>query len=387
MIAPFEVFMLILGLTVPIFWLIPAQFFGARAFLIIGISAVFLFSLNPVLILTIFLYLLWTAALWKLYSRGVLSKERLRFWSWSCFVPLAIPIFVPGSMIVANMLGPDAAQIPALTQWTYLGLSYTAIRGFLVLREGIRAGEFRFGPAVLSMAFFGSYLSGPLAGPDKYTPNLIANHLSLHNAILGVSRIGWGLALLLIIAPVLANYAQSLPNNIHGLWAAMYLKQLRMFLDFSGYSDAAIGVALLYGINLPENFRQPWRARSVQEYWQRWHISFTSLVSMYVFKPVLRATGKPAFSIFAAFLLVGLWHQLSWTYLVWGFGHGIALALQMRISRQAQPRQNSGFPVWVKDVLGWSITMTYVSFLSAFANSPSLNAAIAMAAALIGLGR
>ncbi len=387
MIAPFEVFLLILGLSVPLYWAIPASRFGARTLFLISLSAFLLFSLNPVLLLITALYCLWIGTLWGLYRRRVLNRDRLRFWSWSCFAPLALPALLPGQQMIAVLFGTQAAAAPSLVQFVYLGLSYTAIRGFLILREGIRADALRPAQSLLSLTFFPTFLSGPLAGPDHYARPRVEARLTARAALHGLSRIGWGLALMLILAPALARYTHGLSPGIASEWAALYLGLVRLFLDFSGYSETAIGVGSLYGVALPENFRQPWRARSVQDYWQRWHMSFTALISMYVFKPLLRVSGKPALAIFIAFLLAGVWHHLSWTFLVWGLGHGSALAAQMIVSRREKHEIWNRFPEWLRTCLGWGATMTYVAFLSAFANSPSIGDAWRMTTALIGSGQ
>jgi alginate O-acetyltransferase complex protein AlgI len=116
------------------------------------------------------------------------------------------------------------------------------------------------------------------------------------------------------------------------LWRWFFVACLafRILLDFSGYSDMAIGFARMHGIVLPENFRWPYLARDLASFWQRWHISLSTWIRDYVYIPLgggRRGPVRKAVNGLAAFALCGLWHGAGWNFLVWGLYHGIGLAV------------------------------------------------------------
>ena len=118
--------------------------------------------------------------------------------------------------------------------------------------------------------------------------------------------------------------------GIFGRWVIVGAIAFRILLDFSGYSDIAIGCAQLLGITLPENFNWPYAARSIQDFWQRWHISLSSWIRDYVYIPMggnrhgaLRRVCNAAF----AFAVCGLWHGPAWHFVIWGVYHGLGLVI------------------------------------------------------------
>jgi len=136
-----------------------------------------------------------------------------------------------------------------------------------------------------------------------------------------------------------------------------------------------------------ENFKLPFLATSIQNFWQRWHLSLAQTVSQYLFLPIVRATGKPALAILCAFVTIGLWHDISLTYLCWGLLHGAALAFHLKYSRFAGKRPALKALHANPLVLTFfrMLTLSYVAWVSAFANAPNLDAAFALTGTLVGL--
>jgi len=148
-------------------------------------------------------------------------------------------------------------------------------------------------------------------------------------------------------------------------WESLLAYSLQLFLDFSAYSDLAIGVSRLMGITVPENFRSPYLSANIQEFWTRWHMSLSSWVRDYVFSPVGRALFKTSLkrhavviavvSYMSAFLVVGAWHGLAMNFLVWGAYHGLLLSAYhvYRISIPASLVSNS---VYQSKAAAWAGT-------------------------------
>ena len=119
---------------------------------------------------------------------------------------------------------------------------------------------------------------------------------------------------------------------------------VQIYCDFSAYSDIAIGVALLLGFEIPENFNAPYAARTIQDFWRRWHITLSSWLRDYLYIPLggnRKGPGRTYVNLILTFLLGGLWHGAGWTFVLWGGMHGTGLALERR---RADVRRRRGIP-------------------------------------------
>ena len=154
-------------------------------------------------------------------------------------------------------------------------------------------------------------------------------------------RIASGLFKKFVIADSLAqgmsltavNAAQA--TSTLGLWMLLYGYALRLYFDFAGYTDMAIGLGLLFGIRLPENFDRPYLKSNITTFWQSWHMTLSSWARFYVFTPLsrslLRRKPRPSPTLIvlvaqiATMTTIGLWHGISWTFFIWGLWHGVGL--------------------------------------------------------------
>jgi alginate O-acetyltransferase complex protein AlgI len=373
----------VLALSVPIYWTIPSRALLYRHSFIASFSLLILFYISPVIAFTVIGYGTFIVLARVTAIRGWIDAKTMKKLSWFAFFPLVLPEFISSSTIASYVLGAAWVDDPNLLGFAYLGLAFTGIRAFLIVRETTSEPRPSLSAILTSLTFFGSYLAGPIAGGKAYSN--LSEKLSLYNLAMGLSRIGWGAALVLIIAPRVGAIDLQIASGTLANWAEMYRKFVVLFLDFSGASTCAIGIALLYGVTLPENFRFPLLATSVQDFWQRWHISFSSLIGTYLFKPMVRATGRTSFSLITSFALVGLWHHISLQYIVWGIGHGTALAVQMKLNKHYKIQEMGRRKRILILISGWLFTITYVSFLSSFANSASWPDALSFAARLTGI--
>jgi alginate O-acetyltransferase complex protein AlgI len=158
------------------------------------------------------------------------------------------------------------------------------------------------------------------------------------------------------------------------LWLLLYGYALRLFFDFSGYTDIAIGIALLFGIRLPENFDRPYQRTSITAFWQSWHITLSNWARFYVFSPFSRflLTRQPKPSPIAVVLsaqlattiVIGLWHGVSWNFLIWGVWHGVGLFVHKQWSDRTRGwyrqlnEQSERKRMWT--VVAWFITFHFV---------------------------
>lgn len=276
--------------------------------------------------------------------KGVLAAALALLLANLCFFKYCGPL-------VARLALPQGA--PAMP----LGVSfYTfALSGYLI--DQYRRGyppEKNFVRFALFASFFPVISSGPIERGDGLLPQLAAPHAFDYETFCqGASRVLWGFFKKFVVADTLAVAVDRVfagPAAYPGpyLCLAVLLYAYQIYCDFSGYSDIAIGLARLFGFSVRENFRRPYAARTLAEFWSRWHISLSSWLQDYVFEPLawsgwtkkLPVVGRyfkkpPTYSaLVITFLVSGLWHGVGWTYVVWGLVHGVLQVLGKMTKKQ-----------------------------------------------------
>jgi D-alanyl-lipoteichoic acid acyltransferase DltB (MBOAT superfamily) len=331
--------------------------------LLVVCNVALLFSFSPVLLayFTCQIVLVWI--LFILLRR--LPQNRVRAWPWLAFVgliPFNLHIWLGKSIKLPDIFSTLGTLGWSGAVWT-LGATFFVIKSFIILKESLSARRFDALPALAALTFVPSFSAGPIHGTAPWkTSNHMAN-LPAREVLEIFLKIGWGAAALYVVAPELRTLAKASADMHFGVLGDMYLSFAALYFDFSGYSLLAIASAKLFGISLPENFNRPYLATSIQEFWQRWHMSLNAFIGTYLFKPFVRATGTPRIGILLAFVCAGLWHKVSLGYLAWGIGHGIALSLCMKppwIWIALRQR----LPASVSKLLSWIMTMSWVAALS-----------------------
>lgn len=186
-------------------------------------------------------------------------------------------------------------------------------------------------------AYFPQLVAGPIERVKHLLPQLLRPSAPTYDSLQsGLLLIAWGLFMKMVIADGVAPYVNQVygqPNLYSGghLLIATFLFSYQIFCDFAGYSTIAVGVARLMGVELMINFRRPYLARSVREFWQRWHISLSTWFRDYVYIPLggNRVSQWLQYrNLMLVFVISGLWHGANWTFVVWGGLHGAALILE-----------------------------------------------------------
>lgn len=184
------------------------------------------------------------------------------------------------------------------------------------------------------IAFFPTLLAGPIDRPNDFLPQLKSARIFDYNmAMDGTRQILWGIFKKMVIADNMALFVGSVWGNIGDQNATSLLLvalvfPIQLYTDFSGYSDMAIGVGKILGIRVAINFRYPFFARNVAEYWRSWHMSLTTWVTDYVFMPLnvrFRNLGNLGIilAVIINMIIIGIWHGANWTYAVFGLYHGL----------------------------------------------------------------
>ena len=271
--------------------------------------------------------------------------------------------------LVANFAPGLRASIPAIV--LPIGVSFIVFEKitYLVdLARGRSAPAEGLLPYLTYVFFFPKLLAGPIIKYHDIDAQLRHPHAAAEAMVLnGFLRVMQGVIKKILLADVLADAADrvfALPHAAIGFssaWSGVILFTLQIYLDFSAYSDMAIGLASLLGFRLRENFNRPYISCSITEFWRRWHISLSAWIAEYLYIP-LGGNRAPPWRVYVnlwiCFLASGLWHGAAWTYVLWGAYHGLFLALERLFLRRwldALPRLAANAWALVVVMVGWTI--------------------------------
>ena len=191
---------------------------------------------------------------------------------------------------------------------------------------------------LLYMLFFPHLIAGPIVRFKEISSQFVLENRQLRpqNVSSGVQLFVLGFAKKILIGDQCAAIADRVFNQHITLssanaWLGILAYTMQIYFDFSGYSDMASGLARIFGFRFPRNFRRPYSAQSITEFWQRWHISLSRWFRDYVYIPLggnRRGQRRTLFNLWVIFVLCGLWHGANYTFLVWGVGHGIWMVVE-----------------------------------------------------------
>ncbi|MEZ5004453.1 MAG: MBOAT family O-acyltransferase [Chitinophagales bacterium] len=229
--------------------------------------------------------------------------------------------------------------------YTFQTLSYT-----IDVYKGDTKVERHFGRFALYVSFFPQLVAGPIERSYHLLPQLRKHiHFNYEWMKAGVFLMLWGFLKKVVIADRLAAYVNEVYNNVDSYSGipnilATYFFAFQIYCDFSGYSDIAIGCALMLGIQLMKNFERPYFALNIQEFWKRWHISLSTWFKDYVYIPLggnRVVKWRWYYNLFITFLVSGLWHGANWTFVIWGALHGLYILFynMMKEEKILDPRK------------------------------------------------
>lgn len=378
-----QIYLLITLVAAALFWLIPGRFHSLRQGVLVTFSAIIIMAVSPGgLILCVCVSVL------AFLASLLLSKYRNVYLLWASVITLILPL-----------LGTDLLVAPDNQTLMALGISFLTLKSLSVAIDSYYTGQSTpFVKVLLLNIFFPIFSAGPIERIKTFSREALTGKLSVLDPIEGLLRIALGIFKIHFIGmalldPFISSVWPKVAEDPSGYAPAqlivyIILRFFSLYISFSGFTDVAIGTGRIFGLNIMENFNYPVFAGNIQEFWRRWHISLGNFVINNIYFPFIRNTGWVGIPIIVTFLLVGLWHRLSWTYLIWGIAHGIGLALVQQLHRKGK-----GSPTYQKlttfipyRLACWLLTFSFISYMSAFANARSLEAGLNFTLALIGLG-
>jgi len=246
-----------------------------------------------------------------------------------------------------------------------LAISFFTFQQIAYLVDSYRAEtkEYDFLNYALFVTFFPQLIAGPIVHHGEMMPqfaskwNLVKKY---KNIALGLFIFTIGFFKKVVIADSFAIWATtgfdtSRTLNLFEAWATSLSYTFQLYFDFSGYTDMAIGIALLFNIKLPINFNSPYKALSIQDFWRRWHITLSRFLRDYIYIPLggnRLGTLRTYTNLMSTFILGGLWHGAGWTFIFWGFLHGGALVVH---------RLWQKFDIKLNSFLAWFITFNFIN--------------------------
>lgn len=252
-----------------------------------------------------------------------------------------------------------------------LGISYFTFRLIHYVEEGYRQRlrDHQLIEFLAYMTFFPTYLAGPINLFPGFLQNLRRRTWNAPQFSGGLERIVYGYAQLVVLGNYGVNYllknglseSLSASQGFGPLVIQSFYLWLDLYIRFSAYSSIAIGIAAAAGFTVPENFNFPLLATNIREFWNRWHISLTSWCREYIFIPVAAITRKPFIAIGATMITIGIWHELSLRYILWGVYHALGITVYENFSRltKGQSPRNKILHI-AGNAVGVALTLAFV---------------------------
>ncbi len=363
-------FLLFFPITILLFYLLRNPY---RWYMVLVASCIFYMFFIPKYVLILFLLIAID------YTAGLLmdkTKKRKLILLVSIITNLGILFLFK----YFNFFNENIAELAKLIHWSYsletlslilpIGLSFHTFQSLSYVVEVYKKNwkpEKNIFKYALYVMYFPQLVAGPIERPQHVLPQLFTTvKFNSDNMLSGLQRILLGLFKKVVIADRLAlvvNQVYSTPHDYIGfpLVLATVCFAFQIYFDFSGYTDIALGAAKTMNIKLMENFQSPYLARSISDFWRRWHISLYSWFRDYVYIPLggnRVSLLRQSLNIFIVFLLSGLWHGASWTYIVWGCIHGGYIIIATLWSKTKMSRLES--PISSVFLVPLQIVLTFI---------------------------
>lgn len=379
-------FLLLFPLIFLLYYLIPSRFQKGRNIFLLVVSYLLYFNWKPAyaLILLGVTAITYSFAIQMerkvdrkilLWLGGALSVLPLLFFKYFDFINQQILSLMALVGIRFELHGLNWAIPIGISFFTFQALGYL----FDVYYKRIES-EKDFLTYALFISFFPSIVAGPINKASLVIPQIknLRQYFDYPKAVEGLKMLLWGMFMKVVVADRVALYVDTvLPNYMNytgsSCFLASILYTIQIYADFAGYSLMAIGVGKTLGFELTENFRRPYFAVSVTDFWRRWHISLSTWLKDYVYIPLggsRCSKMRNYWNIFVTFLVSGIWHGANWTFIVWGIWHGVAQIIEKAIGQQ---KCEYGF--WGRSVK-ILITFMLVNFAWIFFRMPTLQDAI-----------
>lgn len=278
----------------------------------------------------------------------VLNILNLGYWKYTVFLVSTIVSFTKLPWAIPEIVLPIGISF-----YTFQGMSYV-----IDLYKGKCGVQRNYAKLALYIGLFPQLIAGPIVRYSDVETEIETRTHSIDQFTKGLRRFIIGLAKKAILANTLASIysgifgLESNQNTVAVAWLGAIAYALYVYFDFSGYSDMAIGLGLIFGFHFNENFQHPFVSTSISEIWRRWHISMSTWFRDYLFFPLGGSRdGNAYFNTFILFFIMGLWHGASWNMIIFGVYFGVLSCIERFFSKGAGAKLNIHFPKWTKYII------------------------------------
>lgn len=306
---------------------------------------------------------MWTSIIISLSILGYFKYANFFLWNWN-------------QMVEGNFQPLDIILPVGISFYTFQSISYV-----VDVYKGRILPTRNWFDYLFFLSFFPALVAGPIVRADYFLPQLEKNQRATSGMIwAGLWLIIIGIVKKAVVADYISQYNDLIfndPQLYTGVQTLMGVLgyTMQIYCDFSGYSDMAIGLALMMGFRLGINFNSPYQSRNLTEFWRRWHISLSSWLRDYVYIPLggnRKGTLRTYVNNFLTMLIGGLWHGAAWKFVFWGAMHGVGLA----VHKASKPILKKIPDNFLTVFFFWGITFTYVSMLWVFFRAASFEDSI-----------
>lgn len=377
-----------------LYYVIPAKYQKVRNWFLLIVSYALYISWRPTFAVVLFgvsLVTYWGGHVLELRNESEKLKVRRKRLVWLFFLLGLLPLLVFKYYNFLNDSISDGLAsiglqffLPGLNWAVPIGISFftfQAVGYMLDVYFGRIKAEKNIADYLLFVSFFPSIISGPINKASLVLPQIknLRPNFDYGKAVAGLKMLLWGMFMKVVVADRVGLYVDTvLPNymNYTGVtcFAASIFYTIQIYADFAGYSLMALGVGKVLGFELTENFRRPYFAISITDFWHRWHISLSTWLKDYVYIPLGGSRCSKLrnyWNIFVTFLVSGIWHGANWTFIVWGVMHGIIQIIEKALGIQKLKGEN-GLVKFSRIV----VTFLLVNFAWIFFRMPTLNDAL-----------
>lgn len=283
-----------------------------------------------------------------LLARSIDANRTNKLCKFSLIVSLVFNIGMLGvfkytDFITSNLNNFFGLQIPAANIVLPLGISFYTFQILSYVIDvywGNVPVQKDFSKLLLYISLFPQLVAGPIVRYSTIVDEIDTRRSTLTDLTEGLSRMIVGLAKKVILANTLSLLAQNYltdmlsTSSVVATWVGVISYSMQVYFDFSGYSDMAIGMGRIFGFHFDENFNYPFMCRSIQEFWQRWHISLGSFFRDYLLYLPIFGKRRQILSLFLVWFTTGLWHGASWNFIAWGLYFGVFIFVEQKIGKK-----------------------------------------------------
>ena len=389
-------FWFIFPLIFVFYWAIPAKWNTWRKVLLLVVSYLLYMNWKPayaLVLLGVTLVTYWGGQLLdiKINCENVKGSRRKHLvWLFALLGLLPLLVFKYYNFLNDSISAGLASiglqfALPGLNWAIPVGISFftfQAVGYMLDVYHGRVKAEKNLSDYLLFVSFFPQVMSGPISKADELLPQIKNPHkFDYEQGKQGLKWLLWGMFIKLVIADRLGLFVDTVyANYIHysgsTCFVASIFYTIQIYCDFAGYSLMAIGIAATLGFNLINNFKRPYLATSITDFWRRWHISLTRWLTQQIYIPLGGSRCSKArtyWNIFVTFLVSGIWHGANWTFIVWGCMHGVFQIVEKALGWQKYEGVN-----WAVKTIRILVTFLLVNFAWIFFRMPDIESAFVM---------